>query len=226
MSSSQPPRAARRRTRSSALVVSILVALGSFLGYRSLAVPSVAASPHVVAHLAHGPQIPLEGALPRRPLGGSHGRLGSADGVVRGGTTVFSHVPAVTNLAPDLLTALRRAATAAADSGVEFHVNSGWRSRKYQEQLLQQAISKYGSRSVAARWVATPSTSPHVSGDAIDIGDAEAVSWLSEHGARFGLCQIYDNEPWHFELRAAAVEHGCPPTYTDPTHDPRMQETS
>jgi D-alanyl-D-alanine carboxypeptidase len=148
-----------------------------------------------------------------------------ADGVVSSGTTVFSDVPAVANLAPDLLTALRRAAAAAADSGVEFHVNSGWRSRKYQEQLLQQAISKYGSRSAAARWVSTPSTSPHVSGDAIDIGDGEAMAWLSEHGARFGLCQIYDNESWHYELRPAAVEHGCPPMYADPTHDPRMQET-
>ena len=152
--------------------------------------------------------------------------LGSADGVVSGDATVFSDVPAVGNLAPDLLAALRHAATDAADSGVELRVNSGWRSTRYQEQLLQQAISKYGSRSVAARWVATPGTSPHVSGDAIDIGDREAVAWLSEHGARFGLCQIYDNEPWHFELRAAADEHGCPPTYADPTHDPRMQETS
>jgi D-alanyl-D-alanine carboxypeptidase len=225
MFSSQPPRAASR-TRSSALVVLTLVALVSFLGYRSWAVPSVAASPHLAAHRTRSPQIPLEGALPGRLPGGSHGVLGRADGVVRGGTTVFSDVPAVAKLAPDLLAALRHAATAAADSGVELHVNSGWRSRKYQEQLLQQAVSKYGSRSVAARWVATPSTSPHVSGDAIDIGDAEAVAWLSDHGARFGLCQIYDNEPWHFELRTAAVEHGCPATYTDPTHDPRMQETS
>ena len=24
---------------------------------------------------------------------------------------------------------------------------------------------------------------------------------VSEHGAKYGLCQIYDNEPWHYELR-------------------------
>ena len=50
-----------------------------------------------------------------------------------------------------------------------------------------------------------------------------ADAWLSEHGAAYGLCQIYGNEPWHYELRPEAVDHGCPPMYADPTHDPRMQ---
>ena len=48
------------------------------------------------------------------------------------------------------------------------------------------------------------------------------MAWLSEHGAAYGLCQIYRNEPWHFELRPRAIESGCPPMYPDPTHDPRM----
>ena len=76
----------------------------------------------------------------------------------------------------------------------------------------------------AARWVATPSTSAHVSGDAVDIGPSGAAAWLSEHGAAYGLCQIYGNEPWHYELRPEAIDHGCPPMYADPTHDPRMQQ--
>jgi D-alanyl-D-alanine carboxypeptidase len=46
--------------------------------------------------------------------------------------------------------------------------------------------------------------------------------WLSEHGAAYGLCQIYRNEPWHFELRPEAIESGCPRMFPDPTHDPRM----
>ena len=115
------------------------------------------------------------------------------------------------------------AATDAADDGVEFVVNSGWRSPAYQEQLLREAVSKYGSEAEAARWVATPNTSAHVSGDAVDIGPSDAAAWLSEHGAAYGLCQIYGNEPWHYELRPDAVDHGCPPMYADPTHDPRMQ---
>jgi hypothetical protein len=63
-----------------------------------------------------------------------------------------------------------------------------------------------------------------VSGDAVDIGPSDATAWLSGHGAEYGLCQIYSNEPWHYELRPEAIDHGCPPMYADPTHDPRMQQ--
>ncbi|MGZ0145930.1 M15 family metallopeptidase [Kribbella sp. WER1] len=152
------------------------------------------------------------------------GGLGEADGAVPDGVTVFDDkVPGVVNLDPELLGALRRAATAAARDGVVFYVNSGWRSPAYQEKLLADAIERYGSQEEAARWVATPQNSPHVQGQAIDIGRSDATAWLAEHGAGYGLCQIYDNEPWHYELRPEAVEHGCPPRYADPTHDPRMQ---
>ncbi len=153
------------------------------------------------------------------------GALGEADGAVPDGATVFDdEIPGVGNLDADLLGALRRAAADAADYGVEFYVNSGWRSPEYQEQLLHGAVSKYGSEAEAARWVATADRSAHVSGDAIDLGPSEAASWLSEHGAGYGLCQVYGNEPWHYELRPAAVEQGCPPVYADPTQDPRMQQ--
>jgi D-alanyl-D-alanine carboxypeptidase len=164
-----------------------------------------------------------EGADPRdRP---HRGALGEADGVVPDGTTVFDdEYPAVANLNPALLRALRKATTDAAGDGIEIFVTSGWRSPEYEEQLLQEAISKYGSEKEAARWVATPNTSAHVSGDAVDIGPFDATAWLSEHGAKYGLCQIYRNEPWHYELRPKAIDHGCPPMYADPTHDPRMQQ--
>jgi len=49
------------------------------------------------------------------------------------------------------------------------------------------------------------------------------MRWLSEDGADYGLCQVYGNEPWHYELRPEAVDDGCPPMYADPTQDPRMQ---
>jgi zinc D-Ala-D-Ala carboxypeptidase len=153
------------------------------------------------------------------------GPLGEADGAVPNGTTVFDdEVPGVGNLDPALLGALREAATDAADDGVEFVVDSGWRSPAYQEQLLREAVLKYGSKEEAARWVLTPNRSAHVWGDAVDIGPSGAATWLSEHGAEYGLCQIYGNEPWHYELRPEASAHGCPPAYSDPTHDPRMQQ--
>jgi hypothetical protein len=169
--------------------------------------------------------------LPRsegRGLRGEHrGALGEAGGAVPDGTTVFDdEIPGVANLDPELLRALRRAATDAAGDGVELFVDSGRRSPEYQEQLLREAISEYGSQEEAARWVATADTSPHVSGDAVDIGHSDATAWLSEHGAGYGLCQIYGNEPWHYELRPEAIRHGCPSVYADPTHDPRMRRVT
>jgi zinc D-Ala-D-Ala carboxypeptidase len=157
--------------------------------------------------------------------GGHRNALGEADGAVPDGVTVFDdEIPAVANLDPDLLEALRQAATDAADDGVELSVKSAWRSPEYQNQLLREAVSEYGSEDEAARWVATAATSPHVSGDAVDIGHSDAMAWLSEHGAEYGLCQIYRNEPWHCELRANAIDRGCPRLYSDPTQDPRMQQ--
>jgi hypothetical protein len=158
------------------------------------------------------------------PIGFPRIALGEPDSAVPDGTTVFDdQVAGVAKLDPALLGALRRAATDAADDGIEFYVDSGWRSAKYQQQLLQEAVSKYGSAEEAARWVAAPDKSAHVSGDAVDIGHSDAAAWLSEHGAGYGLCQIYGNEPWHYELRPEAVGQGCPPMYADATQDPRMQ---
>jgi zinc D-Ala-D-Ala carboxypeptidase len=217
MSYRKPAPTAARRTRSTILgaLVVVSAALIGVLGYQLLASSaSTAASPIDVPRSEH------HGLRSEHP-----GALGEADGAVPDGTTVFDdEIPGVANLDPELLGALRQAATDAADDGVEFVVDSGWRSPDYQEQLLREAVSKYGSEEEAARWVATPDTSAHVSGDAVDIGPSDATAWLSEHGAEYGLCQIYRNEPWHYELRPDAIGHGCPPRYADPTHDPRMQQ--
>ncbi|MGY6026305.1 M15 family metallopeptidase [Streptomyces spinosirectus] len=182
----------------------------------------------ITAALGHElPKAPSVGAAPLSNLhrGERHGALGEADGAVPDGVTVFDGtVPAVARLDPGLLKALRRAATDAADDGVRFYVNSGWRSPAYQDRLLHEAVAEYGSEDEAARWVATAATSPHVSGHAVDIGHSDATAWLSAHGAAYGLCRIYSNEPWHYELRAHATDRGCPPPYADPTQDPRMQQ--
>jgi hypothetical protein len=157
--------------------------------------------------------------------GERRGAVGEADGAVPDGVTVFDdQYPAISRLDPALFEALRQAASDAADAGVHVIVNSGWRSPEYQNQLLREAAATYGSEEEAARWVATADTSTHVSGDAVDLGPSAATVWLSEHGADYGLCQIYSNEPWHFELHPDAIDHACPSMYTDPTHDPRMQQ--
>ena len=190
-----------------AVLLVVIVAVAAANAYESVASPSSSARSPI--HVA----------------GGEHRHaLGEADGAVPDGTTVFDdQVPGVAKLDPALLGALRQAATDAAHDGVEFVVNSGWRSAAYEEHLRREAISKYGSEQEAARWVATGTTSPHVKGEAIDIGPSAAAAWLSQHGARYRLCRIYGNEPWHYELRPEAVAQGCPPMYPDPTYDPRMQ---
>jgi hypothetical protein len=194
----------------------VIAALAAALGDQWLASSSSTAS----TPSTDGSRI----EVPRSEHGRHRGALGQAGGAVPNGTTVFDdEVPGVAKLDPALLGALRKAATDAAGDGVRFVVNSGWRSAAYEDQLRREAIAKYGSEAQAARWVATGSTSPHVSGDAVDIGPADATSWLAAHGAAYGLCQIYGNEAWHYELRPAAIDHGCPPMYADPTHDPRMQ---
>jgi LAS superfamily LD-carboxypeptidase LdcB len=155
----------------------------------------------------------------------AHTFRGEATGAVRRGLSVYDkESPAVSNLDPDLLRALRQAARDAGKSRVEIVVNGGWRSPEYQKLLFRQAVARYGSEEKAARWVATADTSSHVSGHAVDIGPSRAAAWLSKHGTNYRLCQIYRNEPWHYELRPEAIDHGCPPMYADPGHDPRMQQ--
>jgi zinc D-Ala-D-Ala carboxypeptidase len=205
----------------------VVAAIAAALGYQSLASSSqtdASPSEHRGLRSEHrgAPGAPDGAPVLPREHGGA---LGEADGAVPDGATVFDDdFPAVANLDQALLGSLRQAATDAAGDGIEFIVNSGWRSAEYQEQLLQEAVSEYGSEEEAARWVATPETSPHVSGDAVDVGPDDATAWLSEHGAAYGLCQIYGNEPWHYELRPDTIDQECPPMYADPAQDPRMQQ--
>jgi len=118
-------------------------------------------------------------------------------------------LPSLANLDPALLDAVRQAAAAAENDGIHITVTSGWRSSAYQQWLLDQAIARYGSAEEASKWVSTPQTSRHVTGEAIDIGPFDATLWMQTNGPTFGLCQIYSNELWHYEL---ASGHGgtCP----------------
>jgi zinc D-Ala-D-Ala carboxypeptidase len=218
----------RRTTRPTAvgLVVVTAVIIGSFVYQSASSRASSFSEAHRPSALRTLPQ-PASSSAPllREGVRGDHGAATTeADGALPDGVTVFDDAfSGVANLDPDLIQALHQAATDAADDGIELYVNSGWRSPEYQDRLLREAVSEYGSEEEAARWVATADTSAHVSGDAIDIGAFEATAWLSEHGAQYGLCQIYGNESWHYELRPQATDDGCPPMYADPAHDPTGQ---
>jgi D-alanyl-D-alanine carboxypeptidase len=117
--------------------------------------------------------------------------------------------PAVGRLDPALLSAVQHAATAAAAEGITMTITSGWRSPEFQQRLLDNAVQTYGSLAAARQYVQTPEQSKHVIGQAVDVGGVGADQWLITNGSRLGLCQIYANELWHFEL--ATDEAGnCP----------------
>jgi hypothetical protein len=166
---------------------------------------SIASRPGLAADLAE--------SAPTRDLR----RIGAGDGLIPADETLSPFdvdQPAVGNLNPDLLREIQRAATDAAIDGIEIRINSGWRSARYQQQLLNEAITTYGSEQEALKWVDTPEQSSHVAGKAIDIAPTAADDWLLQHGDGYGLCQMYANEIWHFEL---AVEPGmtCPAPKAD-----------
>ena len=118
--------------------------------------------------------------------------------------------PAVAQLDPALLKAVQDAANTAKQEGVDLRINSGWRSIGFQQRLFDDAVRSYGSVDIARQFVASPEVSKHVVGQAVDIAPVDADKWLIRNGAQFGLCQIYANELWHFEL-AVDPQGNCPP---------------
>lgn len=173
---------------------------------------------------AHLPVISTPTAIARIPpsatsndLHADTGEVGVEDGYIPDGemVTPFNvRHPAIGNLEANLLDAVQKAAVDASFDGIDLFVTSGWRSERYQQRLLDEGIMTYGSEAEARRWVNTPELSTHVPGNAVDIGPVEAYGWLSQHGTDYGLCQIYANEPWHYEL--ATIPGGtCPPQISD-----------
>ncbi|PSK61925.1 hypothetical protein B0E53_06165 [Micromonospora sp. MH33] len=48
---------------------------------------------------------------------------------------------------------------------------------------------------------------------------------MATRGAEYGLCRIFRNGAWHYELRPEAIDDVCcPRMYPDPIQDPRMQQ--
>ncbi|MEV6270032.1 M15 family metallopeptidase [Kribbella sp. NPDC051936] len=145
------------------------------------------------------------------------GPPGAADGVLPDHTSAYdTDLPGVAKLDPALREAVQRAETAMQKDGITMQVTTGWRSKKYQEELMEKAIRKYGSKKKAKEYVADPDESHHVTGHAVDIGPTDADDWLNRHGSRYGLCQTLSHEIWHFEL-ATTPGGTCPPMTTPKT---------
>jgi len=120
----------------------------------------------------------------------------------------------VRGLDADLVARFRQAAiTAHAEAGIEITITSGWRSAAQQQEILDAKVAEVGVDE-AHRLVAPVDASAHVQGLALDVGPYDGALWLRAEGWRFGLCQVYVNEPWHFE---PTVDPGttCPPLVPD-----------
>jgi len=156
--------------------------------------------------------LALYGVVPAAAAGADPGSGDTAGGWVPDGQELSPFDlsdPAVNRLNPALLNAIERAARGAKADGITLGLTSGWRSPEFQQQLFDEAVVRYGSAAIAREYVASPQTSKHVIGEAVDVGPTAADNWLIRNGATYGLCQIYANEIWHFEL-AANYGGSCP----------------
>lgn len=117
-------------------------------------------------------------------------------------------------LDPRLAAAYSAAASQAYTEGVSLSITSGYRTPAEQESLWEDGINTYGSPEAARRWVLPPGESTHVTGQAIDVGPQEGAAWLEDRGNHWGLCRMYDNEWWHFEL-ATVPDGSCPARLPD-----------
>jgi hypothetical protein len=75
--------------------------------------------------------------------------------------------------------------------------------------MFDEEVRRSGSPASARMLVLPPAESNHVKGIALDVRPHEGARWLEEHGARYDLYRIYDNEWWHFEYRPDSG--GTPP---------------
>ena len=124
---------------------------------------------------------------------------------------------------------LQRMFDAARAEGVWPRINSSYRSRDEQRQILDETIaegmrdglSEEAARQKALRTVAEPGTSEHETGLAIDVSsdqqtpktDKAVHRWMAAHAWEYGWVLRYpagkealtgiDNEPWHFRYVGA-----------------------
>ncbi|MDQ2636784.1 MAG: M15 family metallopeptidase [Actinomycetota bacterium] len=157
------------------------------------------------------PQKP-ERTVPVAPLHIGDAATDTVGGWLPAGVTLSPYDvsnPIVGWLDPALLEAIQDAAEDAAADGVDIRITSGWRTPGFQRRLFDIGVQNYGSVQAAREFVAAPEVSKHVTGEAVDIAPVAADMWLIRNGSRFGLCQIFANEIWHFEL--AAIDARCPP---------------
>ncbi|MEC3982044.1 D,D-peptidase/D,D-carboxypeptidase VanY-N [Amycolatopsis sp. H20-H5] len=98
-------------------------------------------------------------------------------------------------------------------------VTSGHRDAAEQHRLFADELRLAGSVELARTSVLPPEESQHVRGIAMDVRPSDGARWLEEHGGRYDLYRIYDNEWWHFEHRPGS-DGGAPRRLPHPGASP------
>ena len=122
-----------------------------------------------------------------------------------------------------ILQPLNEMMAAARSQGIVLQVNSGYRSFAEQQILFDNTLSYWLATGLSyeqalfetSRYLATPGTSEHHLGLAVDISEVSSWAWLHENSADFGFILRYPMgseeitgfayEPWHF--RYVGVEN-------------------
>ena len=219
----------RQRLRRTLVVTTVLVVTGGAAGYAAwhgedptspAAASPAAGQPRAGAEASSSAKTKAAAAKPA--VGSTSGSGGGKAGVGTGFSPVVTDripapttslslsapVPGTTNMQAPAAAAFKRAFADARAAGLTPEIRSAWRSAEWQQILFDRAVTKYGSRAEASKWVLSPVKSAHVKGYAIDVHPQAMASWLEEHGPAYGLCRTYDNEWWHFEYLATST---CPP---------------
>lgn len=170
----------------------------------------------LAAALAAGVLLALLRADPSGATGGTAGATSAGAVTPRSDTVVSVDAadPALAGVDTELARRITDAQAAAANDGVVLTITSAKRSAEEQQALVDAAITRHGSHEEASKWVLPPEASGHVQGLAVDVGPTEGALWLGEHGLDFGLCRVYANEMWHFEM-LPADEPACAPMHED-----------
>lgn len=109
--------------------------------------------------------------------------------------------------------AFEKMANKAMKDSVKLIVKSGFRSIKYQKQLIRKRIKEGESFQYIITYVAPPGYSEHHTGLAVDLtaidkkySNSKAYAWLKENASKFGFIESYPEgnntlktwEPWHW----------------------------
>ncbi|MCP2256640.1 D-alanyl-D-alanine carboxypeptidase [Streptoalloteichus tenebrarius] len=114
------------------------------------------------------------------------------------------------DLRPDVRNAWDRLRARAEENGVRLCVQDGKRSVSQQQHEFDDAVRRFGTRELAAKYVLPPEKSMHVKGIAVDVQPPDSAAWVERNGGALGWCRRYQNEVWHFEYDPNYATAGCP----------------